>query len=174
LVSLVLNLTEEPFESLVYVYKKTGFSLRFSSDYISQNPPWGDQIYEFIKVKDEFNEQLQKEIQKNITTWPFMPDYLLNQKISNISSGEYALIRNTFANLNAGISIIKTYPFNLKSILLILDEPDCTFHIRWSQQFVKYLILYLNKRYPEYSFQIIMTSHMPFLSTDFPRNKTIK
>ena len=58
MVSLILNFPEEPFESLVYVYRKTGFSLRFSSDYVFQNPTWADRIYEFIKLKDEFNVPL--------------------------------------------------------------------------------------------------------------------
>ena len=90
-------------------------------------------------------------------------------KYTEMSTGEIAFVRDVFARISTVVNGIEKAP-NTKSVLLILDEPDVSLHIRWTQKLVDSIIRLLNNQYSSHTFQIIMTSHMPFLVTDFPRD----
>lgn len=96
----------------------------------------------------------------------------LNLEFTEMSTGEYSLIRDVFARLATINKNIKQSQ-RKKSILLILDEPDMCFHLRWTQGFIFNLVKVLKSLYPDNKFQVLLTSHMPFLVTDFPRNNVI-
>ena len=117
-------------------------------------------VIEFIKATKE----LEKSLNGNDSNF-----YFVNYKFSEMSTGEYSLIKDVFARLFSLIEEVKVAQ-QKKSILLVMDEPDFTLHLRWTQSFLYSLIELLNKRYPQYVFQIILSSHMPFLVTDFPRS----
>lgn len=113
-------------------------------------------IYEFEKI-----------LQTDKTTFAFM-----DLRFNEMSTGEYALIRDVFARISK-VERSTDKAQRKKSILLILDEPDIGLHLRWIQSFIYTLIETLERLYSEYKFQIIMTSHMPFMVTDFPRNSVV-
>lgn len=118
-----------------------------------------ESLIEYINAADKLEYTLDE------TAHPY---YLNNYNFSNMSTGEYTLITEIFTRLLSSIKRIKPAQVK-KSFLLILDEPDATLHLRWTQIFIYSLIKILESHYPKYTFQIILTSHMPFLVTDFPR-----
>lgn len=171
----VENLDEKMFECSVRTKHKFRLDWSMPIGIIENNCEWCKQITEFMNTKEDFENNLQREIQKKRITWKYIPNFMLNHNISNMSTGETILISNVFSKITKNMNRIINNdkgPYK-KSVLLIMDEPDCTFHIRWTQLLVKYLIEFLNIHYPNFSFQIIMTSHMPFLATDFPRGNII-
>lgn len=115
----------------------------------------------------EFVEKIYKFEQQMETTQETFA--FLNLEFNEMSTGEYSLLRDVFARIAILKRNIKKTQ-NKKSILLIMDEPDMGLHLRWIQRFIYTLIKTLEKMYVENKFQIILTSHMPFMVTDFPRN----
>jgi len=174
LLQAVENLDEEIFASSICKKIPWGISWNISIEAIEKRDDWFQQIIEFIDANDNFEKELQIRIRKE-RHWVDTQNFIMSHRISNMSSGETILISNVFSKIAKHMKMIMnqemgSYP---KSVLLIMDEPDCTFHIRWTQQFIKYLIEYLNAHYPQFLFQIIMSSHMPFLATDYPRDNII-
>lgn len=174
LLQAVDRLDEKLFLGVRFERKSNAYSWNVSIEKIAQNNEWYAQLMEFLRLKDDFEYNLQKKIQ-NERTWDRIPGFMMNHRISNMSSGETILIAHVFAKIAKNMKMIMKQELGTysKSVLLIMDEPDCTFHIRWTQQFTEYLIEFLNTHYPNFSFQIIMTSHMPFLATDYPRGNII-
>lgn len=168
----VENLDDKLFEQSTVKRVPLGLSWNVPVKTIVKKNEWCNQMLEFINIKDDFENNLQAIIQKNIRR-DYVPPKMMNHYISNMSSGETVLISNVFSKISKNMKTIINRVNEPHTILLIMDEPDCTFHIRWTQQFNKYLIEFLNTHYPEFSFQIIMTSHMPFLATDYPRGNII-
>lgn len=59
------------------------------------------------------------------------------------------------------------------SWLLILDEPDISLHPEWQRKFLNLLLKTLGGLFPDYVFQIIITTHSPILLSDIPKSNTI-
>lgn len=152
------NLPEEFFkEDNINISLKSA-SYNFAvEDIINDN---GKFFIEFIEKIYEF-EQKMETTQESFA--------FLNLEFNEMSTGEYSLLRDVFARIAILRSNIMQAQ-NKKSILLIMDEPDMGLHLRWIQRFIYILIKTLEKMYVENKFQIILTSHMPFMVTDFPRN----
>lgn len=174
LVAAVNDLDEALFDNTTILKRKAEFIWEIDLRMLSESAKLETQFKEFLKRKDEFQNHLQKKIQDSLP-WEYCKDYFINQRLKNMSSGEMMLIQNVFSKIKRYMKKVEKtdYPSYKKSVLLIMDEPDCMFHIRWSQKFTYYLIKYLNANYPKYAFQIIMSSHMPFLATDYPRENII-
>lgn len=168
----VEDLDEEIFEYSKFRRVPFGVSWNVSMATIAKRDDWSNQIVNFIHAKDEFERSIQLQIQKKCT-WDYIPNFIMNHHISDMSSGETILISNVFSKISKNMIVALNRNNEPRSVLLIMDEPECTFHIRWTQRFTKYLIEFLNAYYPSFSFQIIMTSHMPFLATDYPRGNII-
>jgi Predicted ATP-binding protein involved in virulence len=56
-----------------------------------------------------------------------------------------------------------------KNIVLILDEPDVHMHPEWSRRLFDDILDFLNKEFHESKFQIIFTTHSPFMLSDIPK-----
>lgn len=65
------------------------------------------------------------------------------------------------------------YRNDYKNFIILLDEPELSFHPEWQQKFVNLLLGFLEKLYPNFRFQIIIASHSPILVSDFPKNNII-
>lgn len=83
----------------------------------------------------------------------------------NLSSGENAFL-SIFSRLHEVKHDLK------KNILLFIDEGDMSFHPEWQQQWVYILTNILEKTFKDYRFQIIVSTHSPFILSDLP-NKNI-
>ncbi|UIR57104.1 ATP-binding protein [Sphingobacterium sp. SRCM116780] len=86
-----------------------------------------------------------------------------------LSSGEEAYLI-FLANLNYARSQIKHQDTHQ---ILILDEPELSFHPEWQQKFLNLLLNAVEQLYPEFKFQIIIASHSPILVSDFPKDNII-
>lgn len=60
-----------------------------------------------------------------------------------------------------------------KSIILLFDELDSSFHPKWQQKIIGSLTQFLRVNYPEKKFQVILTTHSPVLLSDIPRENVI-
>lgn len=81
----------------------------------------------------------------------------------HFSDGELVYL-NVFSNI---YKIVKNS--SEKNIILLLDEPDINLHPEWSRNFVNNLVSIINSEMRGGSIQIIITSHSPFMVTDFPK-----
>ncbi|MES9695618.1 AAA family ATPase, partial [Bacillus toyonensis] len=95
--------------------------------------------------------------------------HFINIKFKNMSVGELELA-NGFANLNAAIQVA-THNKQIDSVLLLLDEPDASFHPEWSRRYIYNICRFLNNNdfEREVKFQILITTHSPFIISDIPR-----
>lgn len=51
-------------------------------------------------------------------------------------------------------------------IILALDEPDCYMHPEWSRRFISDLYEFLSSEFKKYKFEIIITTHSPYILSD--------
>lgn len=103
--------------------------------------------------------------------------YLPKVKIRGISSGEMDFI-DLYASIYGGLSsIYKVNPAYKRcdhyedEVILILDEPDATFHPEWSRKFIYSLTTTLNQPpfiYYPCKYQLILTTHSPIVLSDLP------
>jgi predicted ATP-binding protein involved in virulence len=87
---------------------------------------------------------------------------------SRLSAGEESMI-TFFSRIDAALRL-KSKKRN--DILILIDEGDLYFHPEWQRQYLKAIIEFLNQ-YKEFNFQIILTSHSPFVLSDLPQNNVI-
>lgn len=94
---------------------------------------------------------------------------IIDVKLDNMSYGETLFI-NLFSNIYTSINIIEANK-RFNTIILILDEPDLSFHPEWSRKFIFYLWKIINKIniLREFKFQIIISTHSPFMISDIPK-----
>lgn len=54
------------------------------------------------------------------------------------------------------------------NVILLLDEPELYMHPEWARRLIYELISLFHNKYPNLKFQIIITTHSPFLLSDLP------
>lgn len=86
---------------------------------------------------------------------------MFQMKFSNLSDGEMVYI-NTFVQIKKAVN-------SSRQLLLVLDEPDLNLHPEWSRLFVQNLVTLIEEN-SRGNVQVIMSSHSPFLVTDFPKD----
>lgn len=88
--------------------------------------------------------------------------------IDNVSRGEFALI-SSFLKIQNYVEECKE-----KRVLLLLDEIDARFHPDWSRVYISGLLSFLKTiGKEEKDFQVILTTHSPFILSDFPNGHTL-
>ncbi|GFN32169.1 AAA family ATPase [Paenibacillus xylaniclasticus] len=93
---------------------------------------------------------------------------LVEITIRNLSAGELEFIHG-FAGLHAAVQLGFNHP-EVDTVLLLLDEPDASFHPEWSRRYVYYLTEFISlaKFDRPIQFQIVLTTHSPFMVSDIP------
>ncbi len=89
----------------------------------------------------------------------------------NLSEGE-----NEFLNIFAKIreSLKNSYVKYGDTVILLLDEPDKSFHPEWARKFIPILLKNINRlENVETKYQIIISTHSPFMVSDVPSNNLI-
>lgn len=85
-----------------------------------------------------------------------------------LSTGEEAFV-DFFATIYYGISKLEPSTDN---VILLFDEPDRFMHPEWSRMLIYELVALLKEQQEErrytYKFEIIFTTHSPFLISDLP------
>ncbi|WP_418180583.1 AAA family ATPase [Aliarcobacter lanthieri] len=59
------------------------------------------------------------------------------------------------------------------SLVLILDEPETTFHPKWQRKYINYLYQFLKNNFSNKQIHLIISSHSPFLLSDLPKENVI-
>ncbi|WP_272537839.1 AAA family ATPase [Providencia sp. PROV193] len=90
-----------------------------------------------------------------------------------MSSGEYNL-NNKVAGISKAISLSKKNLNNIDGFIIILDEYDENLHPEWSRCFLSYLLDYLKKEHAENKFQLIISTHSPYIISDLMKENIIK
>lgn len=85
-----------------------------------------------------------------------------------MSTGENALFC-----LFARIFDVMKKKDNLKSVILLLDELDGSYHPKWQQRILKSLIDFIQKQFSGVTFQIVLTTHSPVLLSDIPKDNIV-
>lgn len=98
-------------------------------------------------------------------------NHVLEIKIEPMSSGEDAFI-NIFASLYFGIRLLNYG--NKENAIILLDEPDIFMHPEWSRIMLSEIFSLLNSIEGGYkAYQIIVSTHSPFIISDLPSNNVI-
>ena len=85
---------------------------------------------------------------------------------NNISEGELQLI-NTYS----GIYYALTNGYkNQKSAIILLDEPDKSFHPMWISSFIDNLVKLVESIDNDMKYQFIISTHSPFMLSDVPKD----
>ncbi|MGG5802446.1 AAA family ATPase [Bacillus mycoides] len=91
--------------------------------------------------------------------------------ITPLSSGEEAFL-TLFSSLHFAITAVSEA--EKTTCILLLDEPDAFMHPEWSRTMINYIISYLEGTEKGYkNYQIILTTHSPFISSDLPKQNLI-
>lgn len=159
-------------------------SLKFILDNLNEHE-FVDVFKKYVNVLDEFDENHfgenyiylplyklnQAEIKalqtlRELTShYPYIKSVCSFESIS-LSSGELSLLRQLY-NIN---NIIDRPLTSSKSIsyLIALDEPESHLHPEWARRYLHLIIMYLNVM-DNVNFQLILTTHSPFLLSDMPK-----
>ncbi|MGA1939932.1 AAA family ATPase [Arcobacter sp. YIC-310] len=110
----------------------------------------------------------------------FMKAEIFNEKNVNFESlsfGQKFMMRFSY-NLIYQLNKIKEIKDNEKhqkytNISLLLDEIELGLHPNWQKSFISFLVKILNKFEDIFNFNIIVTSHSPFILSDIPKENVI-
>ena len=116
---------------------------------------FGDNI---IK-SDSYNSKYASELSILFTNFK----NIFSPRLTQLSDGESVYL-NSYSKIYR--AIMKS---DSNDTIILLDEPDTNFHPEWSRTFVNelYKLIQLSKK--QGKVQIIISSHSPFLATDFPK-----
>ncbi|KXV15619.1 hypothetical protein CR51_02090 [Caballeronia megalochromosomata] len=105
---------------------------------------------------------------------PFVGDAISSSKTAirlawtNLSSGFLSLVEQ-FARIFLSLRRLRSR--RLKSVLILIDEGDAYLHLDWQRQYVQNLNRFLGqleKRLGLHSIQVLLATHSPVISGDFP------
>ncbi|MCR5558069.1 MAG: AAA family ATPase [Butyrivibrio sp.] len=97
----------------------------------------------------------------------------LDLSFSDMSSGEAHFI-DVFAAIQGAIEEFEKYYKKAYSLegkqncIILLDEPDMSFHPEWTRTFIRNLVDFLNEEDKDYNFQVIIATHSPLILSDIP------
>ncbi len=101
---------------------------------------------------------------------------LVDVHIQNLSEGQEQflnLISKIFYSIyNIGEKDIEY----VETIIILLDEPDRSFHPEWSRRFIPTLIDVIDEigeRIENIKFQVLLTTHSPFIASDLPKDNVV-
>lgn len=127
-----------------------------------------DSLFRFVNITDHL---LTAHLKQNEYSY-FLPHI----SVSGISTGELDFVE-LFASIYGGLaSVYRSNPARIENekkdtMILILDEPDASFHPEWSRKFIRTLTETLSRppfKYYSCRYQIIMTTHSPIILSDIP------
>lgn len=123
---------------------------------ISLTETFNQNVYEILRLYELLSGRLNFDYLKQIF------QVHLNHQISE---GELGLI-NTYS----GIYYALTNEYkNQKSAIILLDEPDKSFHPMWIASFIDNLIKLVESIDNEMTYQFIISTHSPFMLSDVPK-----
>lgn len=94
-----------------------------------------------------------------------------NVSFYSLSYGQRFLIRFLYSFLNQ-INNLTTHN-EYDNIILLLDEVEMGLHPQWQKEFLSLLLKVMNKFKTKFKYQIIITSHSPFILSDLPKENVV-
>ena len=155
---IFVNLLEQIIEKIddKCFWNSYEFSIKISS--ILQDKQLSQNIYDLLELADS------KDIDLEFIGNKIKIEY------ENLSDG----LRERF---NVFSTIYKCFKQNkvedFKNVILILDEPDTHMHPEWSRRLFTEILDFLNKEFSDSKFQIIFTTHSPFMLSDILKKDVI-
>ncbi len=92
---------------------------------------------------------------------------VIQVSFGNFSAGEEQLIE-TFSQIKSIVESLKS-DSSKQNFILLLDEYEKYLHPEWARQFSSFLFKLLGVYKYSCSFQIVLTSHSPYLISDLPK-----
>ncbi|WP_338543490.1 AAA family ATPase [Paenibacillus tundrae] len=122
-----------------------------------------------VSLKEDFDPQLVRFLHLYDDENPRLGGSTLHVTYQRMSKGELEFI-NGFANLFKAVHLALN-DSKVETILLLIDEPDASFHPEWSRRYIANLVKFLEQGYFERAvkFQILLTTHSPFMVSDVPK-----
>ena len=120
-----------------------------------------------MSVKDNYKTIIKqylifiKEIRREILEFSFTP---------SLSSGEEKLLY-LFVNIYDYILSMKTS--GVTKFTIIVDEPDTLLHPNWQKKILSLVVTFINTFFKDDIFNIIITTHSPFILSDLPKQNII-
>ena len=96
--------------------------------------------------------------------------HLIEYDVTGLSDG-YEFISNLYGVIYACFKLFE--PENGQKIILVLDEPDCYMHPEWSRCLINDLYDFLYMEFKDFCFEIILTTHSPYILSDVPTENVI-
>ena len=143
--------------------------INYLIDYLDTN-------FESNKYYDEFTIEIDKLDTNFIKKYQNIIHkvYDSNEQNNNIFSFEFDILfsEGEFDFLNLFSKLQHLFD-EKKYNLILLDEIETSFHPNWQKKFIKNITDFLIQNYPNYNFQLITTSHSPFILSDLPKENII-
>jgi len=117
----------------------------------------------------EFMKLEEKIVQNNDHTNRRISDYSL---LPDISSGEVSYY-SLFSRIYDTVDKYELGVDERENLILFIDEAEIGFHPAWSKRLLKWLLDFLNANFGNYTFQIILTTHSPYLLSDLASTNII-
>lgn len=94
----------------------------------------------------------------------------LNVRWRGLSAGEQSYI-----TLMSRLYYTITNPMNkvLNNCCIMIDEGDIGYHPEWQRKFLKNILNLINWILPNKNIQLILTSNVPFITSDIPKSKIL-
>ena len=117
----------------------------------------------------ELDELMQALDVDSMNTPAISQKSVLRVVFSDMSAGEAHFI-DVFASIHGALNarerlISEERKTGKQTCILLLDEPDMSFHPEWSRTFINNLADFL-KKYKDINFQVIITTHSPLMLSD--------
>lgn len=152
------NMAKELVNNTLIKFKDDGLELKIN---IKSNI---EEIIKFIRATID-----EKEISEFNETFPMFHNFF-DFIIEEMSDGEIAYL-GLFASLYEQISMLTP---NKERYIILLDEPEARMHPELTRKFTNYLISFLNDiAENKKKFQIIMSTHSPFILSDIKSENII-
>lgn len=89
-----------------------------------------------------------------------------------LSSGETSFY-TFFSRLYEKLNNYKRSRNPKKNILIFIDEAEIGFHPEWNKRYFKWIIDFLNSLGSDFNYQLIFTTHSPYLLSDLPSQNVL-
>jgi predicted ATP-dependent endonuclease of OLD family len=141
--------------------------IKFSGDYLVIDITNKADISEILKV---INVTVDEKTQSDFNELYSAFDGFFDYSIENLSDGELAYL-GFFASLFEQISLLTP---SKEDYIILLDEPETRMHPELTRNFINELIFFLGDlRGSKKKFQVIISTHSPFILSDIQSNNII-
>ena len=126
---------------------------------------------DLLEKKNELRECLE-EVFRDYDKRDIKLDYstLIEYDVIGLSDG-FEFISNLYGVIYACFKLYQ--PEKNQKIILVLDEPDCYMHPEWSRRLINDLYDFLQQEFIDFCFEIILTTHSPYILSDVPADNVI-